>query len=85
MARKQVAPPVKRKTVLLKMENFSCPSCASIVERDLTKLNGVEAVKVTYDPPEGRVTYDPALLSVQKIMNETARIGYPSTLKNKGR
>ncbi len=85
MAGKQAAPPVEGKTVLLKMENFSCPSCASVVKKDLKDLKGVEAVNVTYDPPEARVTYNPALLSVQKIMNETARIGYPSTLKSKGR
>ncbi|RMG58773.1 MAG: hypothetical protein D6713_06895 [Deltaproteobacteria bacterium] len=69
------------KTVVLELKNLTCPSCAVSVRETLLSMEGVKKVRVTFQPPEAAVTYDPTAVSPEKILAETARLGFPSSVK----
>lgn len=66
------------RTVTLQLQNFSCPSCAFIVQRTLTDMPGVAACEVSYRDKLARVTYDDEKTSLAALTAATAEMGFPS-------
>ena len=70
----------EEQTVKLKLENFSCPSCAFIVQSTLADLPGVANCKVSYREKTASVTYDDTKTDVAAFTTATAELGFPSHL-----
>ncbi|MEQ9642768.1 MAG: cation transporter [Alphaproteobacteria bacterium] len=68
----------EERTVTLKLENFTCASCAFIVKRTLTDVPGVAECDVSYREQLARVTFDDEKTSVAALTAATLQAGFPS-------
>ncbi len=55
------------KTTTLHVEGMTCGSCATAVKRVLKNVNGVKNAQVSFSEKKGVVTYDPAVVTPEKI------------------
>ena len=53
-----------------------CPSCSMLIEMSLTDLEGVKAAASDYRKGITEVTYDPAVLTPERIVSEIEAAGY---------
>lgn len=67
--------------VVLEVEGMTCASCNITVRKALTNLEGVQDARVTFEPPEAVVTYDPARVTPEQLTAATTSVGYPSNVK----
>jgi mercuric ion transport protein len=72
---------VATKQAVLKVEGMTCGSCTLHVRESLKHVDGVQDAKVTLDPPEAIVSYDPSKASAEKLTQATAKAGYRSSVK----
>ncbi len=72
------------RSVTLSVRNMTCSACAATVKRSLTRLEGVKDAKVTLGPPQAVVTYDPAKVRVERLIEATTKAGFPSTILAEG-
>ena len=70
-----------QKTVVLSVPSMNCAACPITVRKALEKVDGVQSVKATLEPPEAVVTFDDAKTSVDKLTEATKEAGYPSSVK----
>lgn len=74
------------RTVVLNVDNATCPLCPPIVRMTLERVEGVKAVQVTEadatSPAVATVTFDDALTDVQALITATTNAGYPSQAAN---
>jgi len=68
------------KTVTLNVENMYCPSCPYIVQKSLTAVPGITAVKVSLEKKTATVTFDDAKTAIATLTQATTDAGYPSKL-----
>ena len=59
-----------------RVKGMHCASCASIIERTLKKVDGVESVAVNYGTETARVTFDAAKTSHQHLSQKIEPLGY---------
>ncbi len=59
----------------LTLTGMTCASCAARIEKKLNRLDGVEAT-VNYATEKATVTYDPALVSPERLVETVESIGY---------
>ena len=70
-----------RDTVKLKIEGMTCGGCAVSARLVLKKLAGVEEAKVDYDTKSALVTYDPAKVTPEKMIEALkTRLKYTATV-----
>jgi mercuric ion binding protein len=69
------------KTVALTVSNMTCVACPITVKKALNKVEGVQAVEVSYEKKEAVVTYDDAKTNVKALTKATEGAGYPSEVK----
>ena len=69
-----------QKTVVLSVPSMNCATCPITVRKALEKVDGVQKVKATLEPPEAVVTFDDAITSVEKLTEATRQAGYPSSV-----
>ena len=67
-------------TVTLAVDNLKggCPSCAFIVERALSRIDGVLRVEVSARTGTAVVVYDAARTGVAALTKATAAAGFPA-------
>ena len=74
------------KTVVLNVDNASCELCPPIVKKTLSRVSGVNAVKMGDATAEASavatVTFDDAKTTVAQLITATTNAGYPAHLKN---
>lgn len=70
--------------ITLDVDNMTCAACTVTVTKSLKNLEGIKDVKVSLEPPQAFVVYDPAKVGIQKITAATANVGYPSSVTQKG-
>lgn len=63
-------------TLNLKIEGMSCGGCTASVSRAVSALAGVTGVDVTLQPGGASVSYDPAVVSADTIINTIEEAGY---------
>ena len=68
-------------TVTLDVPGMTCSSCPITVRKALTKVDGVQQVKTSFEKKEAVVTFDDSKTSVEKLGLASANAGYPVTLK----
>ena len=69
------------KTVTLSVPGMYCEMCPATVSKALKKVNGVEKVAASFETKQAVVTFDDGKASVDKLLEATAKAGYPSTVK----
>ena len=69
------------KTVTLSVPGMTCAACPITVKMALTKVEGVEEAKVSYEALEAVVTFDDAKTTVEALTMATTNAGYPSSVK----
>lgn len=69
------------RTITLSVPGMDCEVCPITVKKAIQKVDGVEKVSATYKPKEAVVTFDDSRASVEKLLEATAKAGYPATLK----
>lgn len=60
----------------LQLEKMTCPSCMKKITNHVDALDGVEKMKILFSASKGRVLFDEAILSENKIIEEIETIGY---------
>lgn len=63
-------------TTQFRVLDFDCPTCASNVERALTKTDGVESVEVHYTTGRVEVDYDPSVVDPDEFEQIIENQGY---------
>ncbi|MDO5736419.1 MAG: heavy-metal-associated domain-containing protein [Propionibacteriaceae bacterium] len=60
----------------LRAEGFSCPSCVTKIEKQVSRLKGVANVKVHFASARIEVDHDADVTSVDDIVAAVAKAGY---------
>lgn len=68
-------------TVTLDVQGMTCSSCPIMVKIALSKIDGVQNVKASFEKREAVVTFDDQKTSVEKLSLASANAGFPATLK----
>ncbi len=63
---------------ILRAEGFACPSCVAKIEKQLGRLDGVDAVKVHFASSRIEVDHDGQKTSVDDLVAAVAKAGYKS-------
>ena len=69
------------KAVTLAVPGMTCPLCPITIKKALSRVHGVDQVKVDFDKREATIVYDDAATDIDALRNATANAGYPSTVK----
>jgi Cu+-exporting ATPase len=64
----------------LDIDGMTCASCATRVEKKLSKVDGVEISSVNYATEEATVVYDPAQVEVDDLIEAVSAAGYSAHL-----
>lgn len=68
-----------RATLRLSITGMSCASCSAIIERTLARTPGIGSCAVNLANNTGRVTFDPAVISVSDILALIKDLGFSAT------
>lgn len=60
---------------VLRAEGFSCPSCVAKIEKRVSRLDGVSAVKVHFASARIEIDHDESV-SVDELVAAVAKAGY---------
>ena len=60
----------------LRAEGFSCPSCVTKIEKQVGRIDGVDAVKVHFASQRIEVDHDPKTADVETLVAAVAKAGY---------
>lgn len=63
---------------LLRAQGFSCPSCVSTIEKQLTRLDGVHSATVHFSTGRIEIDHDTDQVTVADLVEAVAKAGYPS-------
>lgn len=63
-------------TVTLKIDDMHCKSCVSMIESKINSLKGIESIKVNLAESNAEVTFDPDIITTDKINSEIRELGY---------
>lgn len=63
---------------ILRAEALSCPSCAAKIEKQVGRLDAVQAVKVHFASSRIEVDHDAARTSVDDLVAAVAKAGFTS-------
>ena len=72
--------PAADTTVTLRVDGMTCGGCVIGVRKVLTRLPGVRKADVTYERQRAVVTYDPAKVTVDRMIAAIAKLGYKATV-----
>jgi Cu+-exporting ATPase len=67
--------------VTLMLTGMHCASCSGLIEKVLTKLNGVKSASVNLAIETGTVEFDPSVVGIDAIISAVKGAGYGATVK----
>jgi Cu+-exporting ATPase len=62
--------------IRLDIDGMTCASCATRIERKLSKVGGVSSCAVNYATEEATVAYDPAQVEIDDLLDAVSSAGY---------
>lgn len=68
-------------TVVLDVQNMTCPVCPITVRKSLQKVDGVVDAKVDLDHHTATVKFDPEKADIATLVKATTNAGYPATVR----
>ena len=69
----------QQKQVELALGGLHCPSCLLAIERGWKRLSGVIDISSNFDTGRSVVTFDPAAVSVDRLISQVESLGYTAT------
>lgn len=63
-------------TTTLRAEGFTCPSCVDKIEKQVSRLDAVAAVKVHFASSRIEVEHDSTRISADDLVAAVAKAGY---------
>jgi copper chaperone len=63
-------------TTTIAVSGMTCMGCVASVKRVLGGIAGVTSAEVTLDPGQAKISYDPAMASLQAIKTAISDAGY---------
>lgn len=60
----------------IKIQGMHCASCASIIERNLSKIDGVESISVNYGNESASLVFDETKTNMRALSESTQSLGY---------
>jgi len=69
------------KTIIIKIQDMRCASCAMNIDGALEDTQGVISVNTNYAKGESQVEYDPAYVGLEKLLQVIKGVGYGAELK----
>ncbi len=70
--------------VIFNVEGMTCEGCAKGIQAALAKQAGVTSATVDFEEKTARVVYDPSLVSVPRLTESIAELGFTATLRKDG-
>ncbi|MDO5032440.1 cation transporter [Corynebacterium sp.] len=67
------------KKIVLRSDEFSCPSCVAKIEAKLTAMPGVDSAEVKFSSGRIVIEYDPETVSVKQLVAAVKDVGYTAT------
>jgi len=68
-------------TVVLDVQNMTCPVCPITVRKSLQKVGGVVDARVDLDNHTATVKFDPEKADIAALVKATTNAGYPATVR----
>ena len=68
---------------IYKIKGMHCASCASIIEREFKKTDGVKSVEVNYGTESANIEYDENKLNANKLSQKIKPLGYEILMDHK--
>jgi len=62
------------------VENMTCATCPIAVKKAMSRVEGVQNVKVNFDTKIATVVYDSALTDSATIAKASSSVGFPATV-----
>lgn len=69
------------RSVILDVQNMTCPVCPLTVKKALEHIPGVHHVSVDYASKTATVQFDDAAATTDRLTEATKNAGYPSSVK----
>lgn len=66
-------------TTTLKISGMHCTSCAMSIDFELEDIAGVKKTTTSYAKQTVQITYDPTLVSLDRIQSAIASLGYSTS------
>jgi len=60
------------------IENMTCALCPVTVKKAMSKVDGVQSVKVDFETKTATVRFDPAQTNIAAIAAASTNVGYPA-------
>ena len=68
----------QQQSVVFAIENMTCALCPVTVKKSMSKVDGVQSVKVDFEAKTATVRFDPARTSLAAIAAASTNVGYPA-------
>lgn len=68
------------RTVLLNVQNMTCPVCPLTIKKALSEVNGVQHIVIDYEAKTATVQFNDSLATSDKLTAATENAGFPSTI-----
>ncbi|MCZ2259319.1 heavy-metal-associated domain-containing protein [Sporosarcina sp. G11-34] len=65
------------KKAVFGLEPLSCPTCIKKIESTVSKMNGVEDVKVLFNSNKVRTQFNSDVVNADQIQESIVKLGYP--------
>ncbi|MEM5855200.1 MAG: heavy metal translocating P-type ATPase [Candidatus Aenigmatarchaeota archaeon] len=75
---------MKERKIVLEIEGMHCASCATTIEKKLSKLKGITKVSVSFATRKAVVLYNPNEIDEEKIKKVIKKLGYEAYVPEKG-
>jgi Cu+-exporting ATPase len=62
--------------IILPITGMTCANCVATIERNLIKMDGIEAAVVNLSSERATVTFDPSLMNLDTIVGRVRKVGY---------
>ncbi len=66
----------------VKIKGMHCASCASIITKKISKLQGVDSINVNFATENATLAFDEKAVSMQEMNNQIEKLGYTFVDKN---
>lgn len=63
--------------VKFQLDTLTCPTCIQKIEKSLSKMNGVNDVKVLFNSSKVKITYQAEQVSETELKAVIEKLGYP--------
>lgn len=64
------------------IENMTCALCPVTIKKAMSRVDGVQSVKVDFETKTATVRFDPAQTSLAAIATASTNVGYPAKPAN---